>query len=315
MAPVKNFFMGPEGNPVSPVDAANNNLINPDAYMNNAYGIMYRDQAEGGLDMLRQQALGNAPSVAKMETDRMQNQLRQGAQSMAQSGAYNPANQRSAQMAVAQGTGEVAGRGAEAAAKERLAAQGMYNQAAQGMFGMDANLRNADRNALMQLNHDRSNLHTSQYGTSSQAQTASAAAGGQMFGAGLGALAAGLMPSSEKLKPSDERAKRDISSGDDPIEQLLDELSPKEYRYIEGVDDGGAQKHVGVMAQDVERTPSGAGMVQEDAQGMKSLDVGDIAQASLAASANIHKRLKALEAKGGGQGDDDIIEQILNGRR
>ena len=307
MAPVKNFFMGPEGNPVSPVDAANNNLINPDAYMNNADGIMYRDQAEGGLDMLRQQALGNAPSVAKMETDRMQNQLRQGAQSMAQSGAYNPANQRSAQMAVAQGTGEVAGRGAEAAAKERLAAQGMYNQAAQGMFGMDANLRNADRNALMQLSHDRSNLHTSQYNASSQAETASAAAGGQLLGAGLGAAGVAIA--------SDERAKRDISSGDDPIEQLLDELSPKEYRYIEGVDDGGAQKHVGVMAQDVERTPSGAGMVQEDAQGVKSLDVGDIAQASLAASANIHKRLKALEAKGGGQGDDDIIEQILNGRR
>lgn len=54
---------------------------------------------------------------------------------------------------------------------------------------------------------------------------------------------------------------------------------------------------IGVMAQDLEKTPMGAGMVYEDPTGMKHVDAGQAATASLAVASSLHERLKKLEEK------------------
>ena len=56
---------------------------------------------------------------------------------------------------------------------------------------------------------------------------------------------------------------------------------------------------VGIMAQDLEQTPAGAGMVEEGPDGMKRVDADRVAMASAGAISEILERLKRLEAQGG----------------
>ena len=97
---------------------------------------------------------------------------------------------------------------------------------------------------------------------------------------------------------SDVRTKKDVKPMEDTdIEDILTKLTGKKYQYKKssGVDDG--KEHYGVMAQDLEKTPLKSA-VHTDPNGMKQVeDNDDMRGATLAALANLHERMSALEGK------------------
>ena len=92
---------------------------------------------------------------------------------------------------------------------------------------------------------------------------------------------------------SDRTVKRDVKSGEKEIGEFLDALgSAYTYKYRKSHDDGG-KTHLGVMAQDIEKSRAGKRMIQ-DRGGKKAIapDVGTM----LAALGSLHKRLQAVGA-------------------
>ncbi len=118
------------------------------------------------------------------------------------------------------------------------------------------------------------------------AQSKNAFLGGLVGGLGSAGIAA----------VSDERAKKDVRDGTDSIEVLLDALSPKKWDGYKDPNDGRAVG--GIVAQDAEKGgPIGRAMVQEGPGGKLQLDPAASISAALAAVADLHERLKRVEAK------------------
>jgi len=92
---------------------------------------------------------------------------------------------------------------------------------------------------------------------------------------------------------SDRRIKRDVKDGTTDVHAFLDALKPYLFGYV---DDKPDTIRIGVMAQDVEATPKGKTLVKEIG-GVKQIDVAQGLGAALASLAEIHGRLKAVEAK------------------
>ena len=94
---------------------------------------------------------------------------------------------------------------------------------------------------------------------------------------------------------SDYRMKREIRAADSQVEGFLDALNAYQYKYKDphapGADAG---LFVGVMAQDLEKTPMGASFVKDTPHG-KQVDYGHGLAAILASQSNIHDRLRRLE--------------------
>lgn len=117
---------------------------------------------------------------------------------------------------------------------------------------------------------------------------------GEMIGSGLG-LAGGIAGSIAGAF-SDERVKRNVSTGDSAIGKMLGALAPKSWRYKPGYEDGGEREHTGVMAQALEKSDLGRTMVRKDADGTRIVDysprtMGPIVLAALAhLSRRIDKR-------------------------
>lgn len=117
---------------------------------------------------------------------------------------------------------------------------------------------------------------------------------GEMIGSGLG-LAGGIAGSIAGAF-SDERVKRNVSTGDSAVGKMLGALAPKSWRYKPGYEDGGEREHTGVMAQALEKSDLGRTMVRKDADGTRIVDysprtMGPIVLAALAhLSRRIDKR-------------------------
>jgi hypothetical protein len=92
---------------------------------------------------------------------------------------------------------------------------------------------------------------------------------------------------------SDVRAKTAIDDGSGSVRRLLTSLQPAAYRYRDPAQHG-AGRHVGIMAQDLERTPEGASMVSDTPQG-KTIDGGKLTGAIAAATADLNRRIEELE--------------------
>ena len=105
----------------------------------------------------------------------------------------------------------------------------------------------------------------------------------------------GTILSAKGLIQSDISAKRNIRAADDQVEGFLDALNSYQYEYKDpnapGADAG---MFVGVMAQDLEKTPMGASFVTDTPQG-KMVDYGHGLAAILASQSNLHDRLRQLE--------------------
>lgn len=96
---------------------------------------------------------------------------------------------------------------------------------------------------------------------------------------------------------SDERAKTDVKDGTGDAQAMLDSISAKTYEYKDPAQPGaGEGQHTSPMAQDLEKTPMGASMVQDTPDG-KVVDYGKGFGALMAGMAALNKRFDALEGK------------------
>ena len=106
------------------------------------------------------------------------------------------------------------------------------------------------------------------------------------LGQGVGMLLGGL---------SDERAKKNVESGDPAIQDFLNALNPHKYDYKKDTAfDLPEGKHVSVMAQELEKTPLGAQMVKE-VEGAKFVDYGQGLAVMLASVSQLNNRVNQLE--------------------
>lgn len=100
---------------------------------------------------------------------------------------------------------------------------------------------------------------------------------------------------------SDRRVKADVhdeGGHDSLVEDFLRKMDPKSYRYRAGLDAGAppeGQRMLGVMAQDLEKSPMGSQMVRETGSG-KAIDVRSATSGALAGLANLDERMRRLEA-------------------
>lgn len=119
---------------------------------------------------------------------------------------------------------------------------------------------------------------------------------GKDVATGAGSIAASGGTSG--VVPSDERVKHDINAEPDAREgEFLRAMSPKSFSYN---DDGAdAPERHGVMAQDLEKSDIGKGLVRKGKGGVKGFDIGQGLGAALGALAYLQRRLDALEADGG----------------
>lgn len=104
------------------------------------------------------------------------------------------------------------------------------------------------------------------------------------------------MTSEEPLMSTSDRGEKQNARQAEPA-QMLDRLQPYAYDYKpgRGLPPG---RQYGVMAQDLERSPMGASVVEQTPRG-KAIDVARATGLHFAAEANLNQRLRALEAKRG----------------
>lgn len=94
---------------------------------------------------------------------------------------------------------------------------------------------------------------------------------------------------------SDENGKTDIK-GDSMIHAFLDKLEPVtfDYKTQDGVMGRTPGKHMGILAQDVEKAPGGESMVIETPEG-KAIDLASAVGMLMSAAADAHERVGSLE--------------------
>lgn len=203
----------------------------------------------------------------------------------------------------------------QANAQANLQGQMFNRQMSQSTHGMNA----GNYNSAMGLN---------QNSAESAANRSSAFLGGLMQGGGA---ALPLLMSDERLKESvdsdnddddfhghfmgnyEQRGKVDpshyppeqsnvghsdsmeLADDDSHIHEFLNSLTPNMYKYKgDSVADDGGQSHLGVMAQNIEQTEAGQGIVKETENG-KALDVTQLSGSLAAGLGSVHRRLMKLE--------------------
>lgn len=181
--------------------------------------------------------------------------------------------------------------------QQAMLQQGQMDQATQlanmnaqlQMLGMNDEARRAYLNQLAQMNQSEVAARTGQAQVAMQQQDAYR---GQLMQAGGVALAA----------MSDERKKHDVSDGSRDIDEMLDGLKAKSYRYnadapskyTGGMGDG--RKLAGIMAQSLERSKAGKAIVHDRPEG-KVIDMVGATSVTLASLARLNERLRMLEGK------------------
>lgn len=235
--------------------------------------------------MLMQQATGNGPSVA-------QNQLRQAqatnaaqqssAAASARGGAMNAMlAQKNAADLSAQSAQQTAGQAATLRAQEQLGAMGqlgnLYGQMREG----DLNAANMAQARQLGLGQQQLGYGAQQMQADMANQQANQVFGKLVTGAAQGA-AAGLVM-------SDRNVKHDIEPlSHEEIRSVAEAMRPRGFRYDEEGDRG--PRRMGIIVQDLERSPAGRYMVSETEDG-KAIDTGSALSYVLAAISDIYRRM------------------------
>lgn len=277
-----------------------------------------RNAQLGGVSLLEDAAMGRGPSLA-------QEILRQGGNQAAAAAASNAASLRGVAPAAAQRLAVMQGGEAQQAAAAGAAQLGLQEQqAARGQFVdalgqvRGADLGNAQLSAGLLTNtlgmqsqdelqrlqlETQSNLAAKQLAFQQQ-QLAfdkrrykdSQPSGfektlgtiGKVTGV-LGNIAGGIAGIF-----SDENLKEGIRDAGEDVDDFLDKLSPKAWKYKDGKRYGEGE-HVGPMAQEFEASRLGKGMVEETPEG-KLVKFDGRGLATLAAgAARLNQRLRKLE--------------------
>lgn len=105
-----------------------------------------------------------------------------------------------------------------------------------------------------------------------------------------------------KMQSSDERLKNIFGDNEDII-KLFSKINAIEFKYNDKAHDipGGEEKgidedlHLGIKAQDLEKSPLTASAVSEDESGNKIVDTKELTMANSAVISEICKRLEAIE--------------------
>lgn len=147
-----------------------------------------------------------------------------------------------------------------------------------------------------------SNIAQTQFGIGqSQAQGAA-----QQRGAMAGLLGTGIMAGatiaaapSKAAAPSDKNVKKNIKQLPQQefikkLEDMLSELKAYKYNYKKEFAEP-KEEHIGVMAQDLEKSELGSQFVFENEDGVKMVDYGKMLPTLLASQVELYERLKKLE--------------------
>lgn len=199
------------------------------------------------------------------------------------------------QQNVQQGLGATLGaigaaRGVSPGLRARLGAQA--SQEAQGEIGRQGTLAR-----LQEQQQNVSNLanviqgaQAAQMGREKMIADADTAAKDRKIdvisGLGQGLAGAGVF--------SDENTKKNIKDTEGKARDFLEVIKPKIYEYKE--EENGKGAHLGIIAQDLEKSELGKSMVKETPEG-KMVDFGKGFGAVLAAMAEINQKLNELEKK------------------
>jgi len=236
-------------------------------------------------NLLMQQAQGQGPSAANamLAQANAANAAQQSAQ--AQSASGGAMNRMLAQQAAAQQAGtqaqQTAGQMAAMRQQEminaRKQAADLYAQ--QQQFAQQRQLGMGEQSVAQR----GQNVDVGKANLANQQKTNAG-----MLGAAGGVLGAIF---------SDERTKKDIQpAGESALSKLFAAQRPVTFEYKEG-----GPEHVGVLAQDLEKTPLGAAMVSEGPNGMKMINPTALGTL-LAEVGALEKRLAELEDKKGKKG-------------
>jgi hypothetical protein len=266
-------------------------------------GGPFRDAQLGQLGQLQGLASGQQKTAGELAAYRAAQQAGAQQQAMARMARGGDAvlAQRTAAQNMAGISSNAAGQAQRSALDGQMAAQGMLTQAAGQGRGQDSQIQLANMDAkLKQMGMD----DQARLGYLSQLTGLSIAQLQAQMGAMQGAtqqqgllgplLSAGGQVGAAAM--SDERVKTDVSNAGDEIDEMLDGLVAKRYRY-KNEDRHGKGSRVGFMAQDLEKSRAGRDIVFESKDG-KAIDLTKAIQASLASAARLNERIRKLEAKG-----------------
>lgn len=185
-----------------------------------------------------------------------------------------------------------AGQAQQAQMQDQMNAQGMLTGAINN--GRQQDIGIAGQNAQLAGQNYGQNLNVlNSIGTTTLNAQQAAAQQENQFTGGLYSQLGGLMGGIGKVW-SDERLKTGVRDAGAELDEMLDKLSAKSYRYKNEGRHGRGER-AGIMAQDLERSAAGKRIVEETGEG-KALDVGKAISAALAASARLNQRLRKLEA-------------------
>jgi len=284
----------------------------------------FRDQQTALMGALQARAAGTAPSAAELQMRQGLDQQMAAQQSLA-AGArgISPAL---AQRLAAQGTAQAQGGYNQQAgilrAQEQAQAEQAFAQALAGARGQDMSLASQQANVGLQNRAQDDAAANAFYGQQlgiGQAGVSNALGLGQLQNqANIANLQAqsGILQGNQNANMnlltgvaqggadgvaalsgmlSDERAKENVKEGAKPVREFLDALQAVKYDYKKGL--GGDRKDVvGIMAQDLEKSEEGRRMVSEHG-GLKHVDPNRALFMALAASADLNKRLSAVEGR------------------
>lgn len=109
----------------------------------------------------------------------------------------------------------------------------------------------------------------------------------------IGKAVAGATSSAIGAMFSDKRMKHSIGDASDEIDDVLDQVEPKSYKYNDEKNGKGIQ--IGQMAQDLQKTPL-RNIVEDTPEG-KTVDYGKALGFMLASQARLNERLDAMEGR------------------
>lgn len=231
------------------------------------------------------QGLGQQASGMQAQDFAQQGQVASARDAIAQANAMNRQNVASQNLAARQ---NIENQRANLANQQQMYNKGLYQQQFQNEL--------AKAGAQGQATGNLAGMYAQQAGAQAQADAS--------VMAGMANLGGAYM-----MRPSDVRVKQDIKPGSPSIRKMLDKLDPYEYDYKDEAieDESMLGSQLGVMAQDLEESELGDKFVQEDMNGVKRVDYGKMGSTQMAALADLHQRLKKLEAMLGNSEDEDEL--------
>jgi hypothetical protein len=290
-----------------------------------------RAQQMQGLGYLQNMAEGNGPSAAQAQMAQGLAQAREQQASIAANARGGGANLAAAQAAGANAAGNLSLQGIQATgalrAQEQANAMSQYGQQAAGLRSSDfgaaqlagqqqqmaagqqqfgatqasqyeqymQQIRSQQQGYQQSMEQQNLSREAAMNGWSLSQQQVDNAQTNSWIGAAAGIGSAALMAAA-----SDENAKKNVSDAGADLDDTMSKLKPVNFEYKEGLGlDAGSQ--TGIMAQDLQKSKAGAGLVFKGPDGILRVKGPQAATLALAGLSRLNDRLRKLEARNAGK--------------